>query len=152
MNKVFSMFHQIAAFSLMLSTAGAESNQTGPNVQWSQEDLTREVSVKHLGTTAEASFHFIRLQGAEQPHIHDRHDLTVFVLLRHERHPFQRSRCSYGSRRPDHHSDGRLALGGKCRGRSDIRVRNLLSSLRRERPADCRTPLIAATTRACDGY
>ena len=70
----------IAAILLSPHTSVAEGNKTEPNVQWSPDELARDVAVKNLGATAEASFHFVRLKEAEPPHIHDRHDLTVFIF------------------------------------------------------------------------
>lgn len=49
-------------------------------MQWTADELSRDIAVKTLRTTPEASFHLIRLKGAEPPHVHDRHDLTVFIL------------------------------------------------------------------------
>ncbi len=61
-------------------TIAAESNPPPTIVKWSAEELTQAVAVKNLSKTKEASFHFVRLKGAESPHIHDRHDLTVFTF------------------------------------------------------------------------
>tara|TARA_B100000315_G_scaffold212344_1_gene209666 strand:- start:5695 stop:6117 length:423 start_codon:yes stop_codon:yes gene_type:complete len=76
----FLLLQAIAFIFLLPHMSVAEGNKTGPNVQWSQDELTMDVVVKNLGATAEASFHLVRLKGAEVPHIHDRHDLTVFIL------------------------------------------------------------------------
>ena len=74
------LFSIIALVSIVPNNSVAESNRTGPNVQWSPDELARDVAVKKLGGTAEASFHFVHLKGAEPPHVHDRHDLTVFIF------------------------------------------------------------------------
>lgn len=55
-------------------------DETVTEIRWSKEDLRRDVAVKFLTKTDEASLHLVRLRGAEKPHVHDRHDLTVFVL------------------------------------------------------------------------
>ena len=70
----------IVAILLSSHMSVAEGNKTGPDVQWSPDELARDVAVKTLGATAQASFHFVHLKGAEPPHIHDRHDLTVFIF------------------------------------------------------------------------
>jgi quercetin dioxygenase-like cupin family protein len=51
-------------------------------IEWSAEELAspRAVVLRTLRSTQEASHHAILLRGSEQPHVHDRHDLTVFVL------------------------------------------------------------------------
>lgn len=52
-----------------------------PNkIEWSPEELATTIAFKKLYQTNEASFHFVRLAGKEQPHVHDLHDLTIFVL------------------------------------------------------------------------
>tara|TARA_B100001971_G_C18247272_1_gene575292 strand:- start:349 stop:771 length:423 start_codon:yes stop_codon:yes gene_type:complete len=76
----FLLLPVTAVIFLLPHASVAESNKTSPNVQWSQDELTSDVAVKNLRATAEASFHLVRLKGAESPHIHDRHDLTVFIL------------------------------------------------------------------------
>jgi mannose-6-phosphate isomerase-like protein (cupin superfamily) len=43
-------------------------------------DAKQQVAVMHLRRSAVSSQHFIMLRGAEEPHVHDRSDLTVFVL------------------------------------------------------------------------
>ena len=47
---------------------------------WSQEELSRDISIHTLKTTPEASYHLILLHGFEKPHTHNEHDLVVFVL------------------------------------------------------------------------
>ncbi len=49
-------------------------------VEWSAEEKAKEVSIRNLGENAHASFHLVRLSGAEKPHVHDFHDGTVFLL------------------------------------------------------------------------
>ncbi len=50
------------------------------HANWSEEEHGDEIVVKTLNVTDTASYHVIRLVTAEKPHIHDYHDLTVFVL------------------------------------------------------------------------
>lgn len=49
-------------------------------VSWSEEERAREIALKTLRTTNEASYHLVRLRGAEKLHVHDTHDVTVFLL------------------------------------------------------------------------
>jgi quercetin dioxygenase-like cupin family protein len=49
-------------------------------VEWTQEELKQEVIVRNLEITPHASHHIIRLNKNERPHIHETHDLVVFVL------------------------------------------------------------------------
>ena len=80
MKKGIFLLSIIAMVSIAPHMSVAESNRTSPNVQWSADELARDVTVKNLGATAQASFHFVRLKMAEAPHVHDRHDLTVFIF------------------------------------------------------------------------
>lgn len=47
---------------------------------WTQRELAMPIARREVRRTDEASHHIVRLAGAETPHVHDRHDLTVFVL------------------------------------------------------------------------
>ena len=49
-------------------------------IDWTADDLGRDIAMRTLQETDEASFHVVRLEGSERPHVHDRSDLTVFVL------------------------------------------------------------------------
>ena len=49
-------------------------------IQWTEEEQGREVALRTLRVTREASFHLVRVRAAEKPHVHDAHDGTVFVL------------------------------------------------------------------------
>ena len=80
-NKALLILATVGILSVLSQTSTAENSHTLPSVQWSAEELTRDVAVKTLRKTDHASFHFVRLNGAELPHIHDRHDLTVFTFL-----------------------------------------------------------------------
>ena len=70
----------IAIILLSPHTSAADGNEPNQNMQWTADELSRDIVVKTLRTTPEASFHLIRLKGAEPPHVHDRHDLTVFIF------------------------------------------------------------------------
>ena len=50
------------------------------NVQWSAKEQSQNISVRHLAHTEYSSSHLIRLKGAEKPHFHDYHDLTVTII------------------------------------------------------------------------
>ena len=50
------------------------------HAEWTVEERGKDLVVRNLRRTQEASFHLIRLRTAEPPHVHDRHDLTVFML------------------------------------------------------------------------
>lgn len=50
------------------------------DVNWSQEELGKDISVRNLHRGTDTSTHLIRLKGKEFPHYHDRHDLSVTVL------------------------------------------------------------------------
>lgn len=54
--------------------------QTLTQVDWSGETPSGVLTVKTLNVTPEASYHLIRLTGAEKLHIHKDHDLVVFIL------------------------------------------------------------------------
>ncbi len=60
--------------------SAAEGNKIDSNLQWSPQETTRNIAIKNLSVTSNASFHWIRLMGAESPHVHDSHDLTVFIF------------------------------------------------------------------------
>ncbi|HTL48957.1 MAG TPA: cupin domain-containing protein [Verrucomicrobiae bacterium] len=48
-------------------------------IEWSAEEKSRDVAVRTLWKTSEASAHAVRLSTAEKPHVHDRHDMVIFV-------------------------------------------------------------------------
>jgi quercetin dioxygenase-like cupin family protein len=48
---------------------------------WTAEERSQEIAVRTIRRTDSASFHVVRLAGAEKPHVHDHSDLAVFVLL-----------------------------------------------------------------------
>jgi mannose-6-phosphate isomerase-like protein (cupin superfamily) len=49
-------------------------------IAWDDKELAKEIAVKTLRKTEAASFHVVRIVTAENPHVHDRSDLSVFVL------------------------------------------------------------------------
>jgi len=49
-------------------------------INWSEEERARKVAIRTLQATKEASFHLVRVGTAEEPHVHDGHDGTIFVL------------------------------------------------------------------------
>ncbi len=55
-------------------------DQTLAHFDWSSETPSGVLTVKTLNVTPEASYHLIRLTGAEKLHIHKDHDLVVFIL------------------------------------------------------------------------
>ena len=55
------------------------TGQTNAGVRWTEEELVKDVAVRTLRVKKEVSFHAIRLRTAEQPHIHEVHDVTVIV-------------------------------------------------------------------------
>ena len=57
-----------------------EPKATTEQTSWTDQERAQEIAVKTLRKTESASYHVIRLSGAEKPHTHDRSDLSVFVL------------------------------------------------------------------------
>lgn len=50
------------------------------SIVWTEQERTKNIVVRTLRRTHEASFHLMRLVTTEEPHVHERSDLTVFVL------------------------------------------------------------------------
>ena len=48
--------------------------------KWSEEESLKDPVKKDLWKTGEASYHIIRLMGAEKPHVHDTHDILILVM------------------------------------------------------------------------
>ncbi len=85
---------QIFCFALVITFLGSsctflmvtkKGRIIGPHdissqVEWTKEELEKEVALRNLRDTQEASFYLIRLSASERPHTHDFHDLVVFVL------------------------------------------------------------------------
>ena len=51
-----------------------------PAIQWREDEKSAPFVLRTLKRTQDASFHIVRLLKAEEPHVHDTHDGTVFVL------------------------------------------------------------------------
>lgn len=49
-------------------------------IEWTAEEQARDIAVRTLRVDNDASHHVVRLAGSEEPHVHDRSDLAVFVL------------------------------------------------------------------------
>lgn len=50
------------------------------SIVWTEQERAKNIAVRTLRRTHEASFHLVRLVTTEEPHVHERSDLTVFVL------------------------------------------------------------------------
>jgi mannose-6-phosphate isomerase-like protein (cupin superfamily) len=50
------------------------------DIEWTEDELARDISIRNLYRGTDASAHLIRLQGNEFPHYHDHHDLNVTLL------------------------------------------------------------------------
>lgn len=48
--------------------------------RWTTEERNKDVAVRSIRVTRNASYHLICLNTAEKPHVHDQHDLVVTVL------------------------------------------------------------------------
>jgi len=48
--------------------------------EWTEDERKKNISIRHIRRSADASTHLIRLKGQEFPHYHDHHDLTVSLL------------------------------------------------------------------------
>lgn len=46
---------------------------------WPQTEKIRDVTIHRIWQSPGVSFHEVRLQGNEKPHVHDGHDLTVVI-------------------------------------------------------------------------
>jgi mannose-6-phosphate isomerase-like protein (cupin superfamily) len=55
-------------------------NKGYQNVQWTEEEKQKEIAIRHMSRTEYSSTHLLRVRGAEKPHVHDHHDLTVTVI------------------------------------------------------------------------
>lgn len=61
----------------------AQPEGATPLPDWSAEECAKPIAVRTVRRSEFASTHLIRLQGAEPPHFHDRHDLAISVLAGH---------------------------------------------------------------------
>ena len=48
-------------------------------INWTAEERAKDLAIRTLKTTLEASYHVIRLATLEPPHTHDTHDAVVFM-------------------------------------------------------------------------
>lgn len=71
---------QLAASPLTNAAKLVFPTETLPLDQWTTAEKQKPIAVRHLHKTDTSSTHLVRLAGAEKPHVHDSHDLTVTVL------------------------------------------------------------------------
>jgi mannose-6-phosphate isomerase-like protein (cupin superfamily) len=57
-----------------------QEQETWTTFAWSDEEKTKPIAVRRVRATHELSVNYIRLAGAEKPHIHQTHDLVVVML------------------------------------------------------------------------
>lgn len=77
------LFLSLLIFSSCQAARGGRILSLGgsrPHGAWTEEERGRVLAIQTLRQTREASFHLVRIRGAEKPHVHDRHDLVVFIL------------------------------------------------------------------------
>jgi len=55
-------------------------NKGYQNVIWNNSEKQKRIAVRHLARTEYSSSHLLRIKGAEIPHFHDYHDLTVTIV------------------------------------------------------------------------
>ena len=78
---LFLVFFLLAAPALyaqegrIISAEGSEKP-----APWTKKEKRSAIARRTLRKTSEASFHLIRLAGAEKPHYHKDHDLTASIL------------------------------------------------------------------------
>lgn len=81
-------FSGLLILGILFLSAGCASKRTPqiftPNgnlaAYWTPEELEQNIAAKKDRETSAASYHFIRVRGAEKPHTHQEHDLTVILL------------------------------------------------------------------------
>lgn len=49
-------------------------------IGWQENELASDIAKRTLKVDEGSSHHIIRLRTAEEPHVHDDHDLTAFIL------------------------------------------------------------------------
>jgi len=78
----FSIFTMMTFYSCTFNQpAEVVSHQNSfYQANWSQEEKERGVAERTIRKTDEASYHFVRLNVSEKPHVHYTHDLVVFIL------------------------------------------------------------------------
>ncbi|HAI10638.1 MAG TPA: hypothetical protein DCM28_02970 [Phycisphaerales bacterium] len=55
-------------------------NQIIAGTRWTHEERLKDVAIRSVRVTRNASYHLICLNTAEKPHVHDQHDLVVTTL------------------------------------------------------------------------
>ncbi len=82
--RLLAMTSTVFSFFVLSGCAGTNRILTPdglrPEVAWTDEEKSKTLAINNLKESPEASYHLIRLAGAEKPHTHDTHDLTVFIL------------------------------------------------------------------------
>jgi mannose-6-phosphate isomerase-like protein (cupin superfamily) len=96
----------LAAFGLSLFELACAGDRGPPRVvapdatqlgfQWTAEERAQPVAVRTLRSSDSASYHLVLLSEAEKPHVHDRSDLTTFVLTGRVRMHFQHRTVDVG--------------------------------------------------------
>ena len=81
MNYLFAFFILfLSGCSTLSSGRIIEPDKILNSAEWTKEESAQTISNRTLQSTEQASYHLIRLKGAEKPHIHATHDLTVVVI------------------------------------------------------------------------
>jgi mannose-6-phosphate isomerase-like protein (cupin superfamily) len=83
MRRTFVLFLVVLSFnSCARSPEPRVFNAEGilPAIEWTAEEKAQTLSARKIRATREASYHLIRLGGAEGLHTHDHHDLTVVLI------------------------------------------------------------------------
>ena len=80
----------LTAMAIAIALTGCQSPTTGRiaasdavffgKVQWSAEELAKPIAAREIRRNSYASHAVVRLAGPEKPHVHDQHELTVFIL------------------------------------------------------------------------
>ena len=55
-------------------------DKTYKHTEWTEDELKKDITVRHLHRGTHSSTHLVRIKGKESPHFHDRYDLTVSVI------------------------------------------------------------------------
>jgi len=55
-------------------------DKTQQQAGWTKTELEKTIAIRRLHGDADASAFLVRLNGTEQPHYHDHHDLNVSIL------------------------------------------------------------------------
>lgn len=86
--RLLSVFFVLSAGLLLsaLSLGGewigrlVQPGEVTKKVQWIKAERKSDLAIRKIRETRDASFQIVRLNTAEKPHVHQRHDLTIFVL------------------------------------------------------------------------